>query len=256
MAPKQKKAIAKRKVLKVRVSEPTEDGDGGASSSAATPRGAGAGVRRLQRRSTEDQVDRAIETTFLKKVPKEVLEGRRNEKGQSIREVLEQELRNKRKNGGRLSSRFKAGLHTDFQLNQSAAELLPEADPPVEQEDMDKELLDRLGLIHHENPATRKTEPFLQYISVCGELTYAELVLTLRAIQEGPLVTRKSATKLAMAVLCYIARTPSAGNLFGSPVRSSVAMPTLMSGRADPPKLSFSATRPPLSCRGCLRQIS
>jgi hypothetical protein len=162
--------------------------------------------RRLFRRDAEEAVERLVVTRFAKTVPPEVLGGRRNQKGQSIRQFLPDEVRRKRKLNGRIRSKFWSSLRQEFELDCSSADLLPEAEE-MEADDMDKEVLERLNLINHENPAARKTEPFIQYIGVCEEFSYAKLVLVLRAIQEGAVVMKKSATKLSLAVLVYIART-------------------------------------------------
>lgn len=182
------------------------------SSALATAKGdgdrpAGTSKRRLGRRDTEDAVERLVMLRLGKTVPKEILEGRRNSKGQSIRDYIAEEIRSKRKVSGRLASRFWATLHTEFQLTSSAADLLEDDTMDVDKDSMNSELLDRLALLHHENPAARKLDPFLSFIGVAPELTYTELVLILRAIQEGAVILRKAATRLHMGVLAYIHRT-------------------------------------------------
>jgi hypothetical protein len=82
--------------------------------------------------------------------------------------------------------------------------------PPADQmnlDKMDKELLDRLALVHHGNPASRDLKPLVEYLKLCSAVSYAELHLMLGAVQEGPKITRTASMKLHIAVLCYIHRT-------------------------------------------------
>jgi len=191
--------------LRLKAGDPLEDLVDEDTSSAASK-------RRLGRRDTEDAVERLVTSRLARNIPADVLAGRRNNSGQSIRDILAEEVRKTRKNGGRLSSKFWSCLRTDFQLDLSVADLLPPGED-LSQEEMDSELLDRLNLIHHENPAARKSEPFIQYMGMCGELRYAEFALTLRAIQESSVVHRTASTKLSIAVLGYIARMAASSSL-------------------------------------------
>jgi hypothetical protein len=166
-------------------------------------------VLRPDRRDALTAAGRVISDKKLdKKLSPEVLAGRRTKDGLSMKEYIANAIQLKRNAKERLTAKFWVHFYNDFNLMSNPADRI--ARPPADQmnlDKMDKELLDRLALVHHDNPASRDQKPLVEYLKLCSAVSYAELHLMLGAVQEGPKITRTAAMKLHIAVLDYIHRT-------------------------------------------------
>jgi len=131
---------------------------GGAKATNDDDASAGGKRRRCRRRDSDEIADRSVQGR-LGHMPAGIWEGLRNAKGQSIRDVVKQEIGSKRQCKGRLSSKFWTGVFEDFGLSDSLAEQLaaPEGDEPE-----DEDLVQALAVLHHENPASRRTSQLVQ----------------------------------------------------------------------------------------------
>ena len=162
------------------------------------------GRRRLSRRDSDDKVDRVMSTRLTKTYPAPLLEGARNSKGQSIRDVLKLQIRDNKDNKKKLTTAFWTKLATEFCLSSSAADLLPD---PVDDANICDELVDKLGIAHSDNPASRSVEPLERFLDECPQLSYVECYGILHASMEGPLVIRSASVRMLIAFLKYLGRT-------------------------------------------------
>jgi len=162
------------------------------------------GRRRLSRRDSADKVDRVMSTRLTKTYPAPLLEGARNSKGQSIRDVLKLQIRENKDNKKKLTTAFWTKLATEFCLSSSAADLLPD---PVDDANICDELVDKLGIAHSDNPASRSVEPLERFLDECPQLSYVECYGILHASMEGPLVIRSASVRMLIAFLKYLGRT-------------------------------------------------
>lgn len=161
--------------------------------------------QRLNRRDSDDQVDRIIKEKLSPLFRTEVIEGARSIDGASIRDRIRDQFKNNKAMGRKLSSKFWEGLYSDFNLNQTPADQLPN---PPQGLDCRDDLLQALEAAHHDNPASRSTFPVERFLDSCTpNLNEFELHGLLHAVQENTTLCRPSALKLQLAVLRYFART-------------------------------------------------
>lgn len=148
----------------------------------------------------------------LKNVGKDVLASRRNSKGQSIRDVVHAEVLEKKSVGGRLSTQFRVNLFKDFNLKASPVDLIGKDITLEMLENCDPELQSRLAMLHADNPAQRKSEPFMKFLTYAGPFNADEMNLILTGIQEDAIVQSDLSTKLHGALLMHMARTDAVKN--------------------------------------------
>ena len=78
--------------------------------------------------------------------------------------------------------------------------------PDPEGGEVSDELLEKIGIAHSDNPASRSVEPLERFLDECGDLSYVEMYGILQAAMEGPLVIRASSIRMLVSVLRYIGR--------------------------------------------------
>jgi len=212
MAPKGKRAGPQKGTLgaKGKVSADASTAaalvSGAAASSweAPPPEPPSAQKRKLSRRDTDDAVDRALEARLLPHFPRAVVEGAVNSKGQRVRDVVAEQIRQNRSSSKKLTSCFWADVAKSFKLTPgSIADTL--AQPP-DGERVSEVLLEKLGVAHAENPAVRSTEPLERFLENCEILSYTEMYGIIRASMEGPKITKASSCRLLLACVKYMAR--------------------------------------------------
>ena len=159
--------------------------------------------RRLTRRDTDAQVDR-IRTGRLKEVPESTFEGATDENGQSLRDYLAEHVRLNKKMKRKFSVKFWVSLFERFDLNSNVSDKLPDGPAGEEVRDL---LLEKLAIVHHDNPAMRSTEPLERFLEECDELNRTELTGLIKGVEESPKVIRSANVKLVTAALIYMART-------------------------------------------------
>jgi len=167
---------------------------------------AGGKRRRCRRRDSDEVADRSVQGR-LGHLPAGIWEGMRNAKGQSIRDVVKVEIGSKKQCKGRLSSKFWTGVFEDFGLSDSLAEQLA---PPEGDESVDEDLVQALGVVHHENPASRRTSQLERFLDYCPELNRTSLFGLLRSVMESPTLTRTGAFRCQISVLKYMHRANAA----------------------------------------------
>lgn len=159
--------------------------------------------RRCSRRDLDEAADRAVQRR-LGHMPSSTWEGLRNKDGHGIRDVVKHEISKHKDSKGRLSTKFWVQVFDEFSLAESLADRL--AAPP-EGEKVDENLLEALSVLHHENPACRRTTPLERFLDYCPELNRTSLFGLLKSVMESPTLPRGSAMKCQVAVLKYMVRT-------------------------------------------------
>ena len=162
----------------------------------------GTNVRSLERRSSDEQVERYCERK-LSHVPDERMETLRDGENLSIKGFIKKELRQKRLVQGRLASAFTVILYTRFDLLTGTWDLLPKPVRSVR----DNELIEFLELCHDENPCLRSIKPLIGYLLGVKLLDQMNFIALLKGVLAGPLLAIEKAFRLQAAVLEYIART-------------------------------------------------
>jgi len=160
--------------------------------------------RRLDRRDTDDQADRAMETKFYEKgYSKTVVESLRNKGGDSIQDVVAEEIRRTRGKKKYLTTTFWRRVWEEFDLKMGMFGKLPQQPEYL----CSQELEDSLIPAYDDNMATRSITPFLRYLDIASPpLCQEELVAMLHSCTEGPTVTRKQSEKMLLSVLGYIGK--------------------------------------------------
>jgi hypothetical protein len=159
-------------------------------------------TRALNRRDTEDAVDRLYETR-LKDIAKERLAGATNSKGEKLRGFLLEAERKRRSDSKRFGAEFWIDIFQDFKLLSDWSDSLVE---PVANENFDTEFLEKLDLLHSTNPAIRSPKPICQYLDICPPLNYSMLFGLAQAMQVSPVVTQNSYGQIMISLLGHVAR--------------------------------------------------
>ena len=128
--------------------------------------------RRLQRRDTDDAVQRAIDSKLTGRYSEEAINGCTNINGKCVREFILEAIRNCRQSQKHLSTAFWTDFFGEFALHSVVTDNLPEPDPD---EEVRAEVIEKLSACHEPNPATRTTQPLISYLGFCDDLTYVEL---------------------------------------------------------------------------------
>ena len=157
----------------------------------------------LGRRDTDQQVERAM-LTKLNHFPKSLISAKRNKQGQSIREVISNEVRRRRTDGGKLGARFWSQLFEAFDLSETVAYTLPE---PEDNELPSSELLDVLSAAHNANPVKACVTPLERFLDHAPSLSATSTYGLLRAVMVCPTLPLHHAMKAQVAVLRFWART-------------------------------------------------
>ena len=158
--------------------------------------------RALQRRDTEDAVDR-LYNTRLKAISKERLASATNKKGEKLRGFLLEAERKRRSSQTRFSTTFWVDIFADFNLLSDWSDALEE---PSSKEDYSREFLEKLDVLHSSNPAHRSPKPVSLYLEVCPALNYSELYGLAQAIQVSPVVTPSAYQAVMLSLLTHVAR--------------------------------------------------
>jgi hypothetical protein len=162
-------------------------------------------MSRRARRGVVDQVQRLIDGK-LAGLDDAMLESRRNSKGQSVRDALEEALvtRGMGESKKYLSSRFWVSFYESFSLASPGFPGLPKLD---EQAEHNPELVEVLLMVHNENPIQRTEEPFLRYLDHSPAATEQELIGMLHSSVEGALVSRRLSHRMQLAILSHIGKS-------------------------------------------------
>lgn len=163
-----------------------------------------AAKRRLNRRDTEEAVERVIAEKLAGKFSEEAINGATNASGQTVREFISENVRELRGGKKHLSTSFWSGFFQQFALRRSECDLLPV--PTAADEVVRDEVFQNLRQCHDPNPAMRSVEPLVAYLRSCPRLSHMELYGLINGCQECPTIVRSQYWKLMMAILGYIAR--------------------------------------------------
>ncbi len=175
------------------------------TTSCATPTSDSKKLKQLERRDTDDQVDRVIEQK-LSSVPEHVIVGAVAKDGVTkVRDFIAAEIRTLRGTTKRLSTRFWTSFNDHFDINVNASDILEE--PPPDEEVAD-ELVEKIMLAHADNPAERTCEGVDRYLEF-NTLNKREMYLLIKASQEGPTLSKAFSVKLRVTIVKYFARSES-----------------------------------------------
>jgi hypothetical protein len=159
--------------------------------------------RRLERRDTEDKIERAI-ASRLGNFSVEVVNGTVNSKGEHVREYLANAIRANRGCGKHLSVKFWTGFFQSFNFIVEDNVGLP---APVNEEDIDSALVRALASAHHANPANRSVEPFERLMETMQEPNYTEFFGMVQASFESPSMNKASSLRMKTSILRLVARS-------------------------------------------------
>ena len=160
--------------------------------------------RQLHRRDTDDQVRRAIERKLLH-IPKRIWVSKRDEHGKSIDEHVHNEIRKRRAQGKYIGSEFWTWIFKSFKLLE---DMLAELPMPSDDVSPDKELLEALSILQHENPVKAIAWPFEDYMNHAGQLGETATYGVLQAVMvNGVSISQANAQKAHMATMRWWART-------------------------------------------------
>ena len=170
---------------------------------ASTPTSDSKKLKQLERRDTDDQVDRVIEQK-LSSVPAHVIVGAVAKDGVTkVRDFIAAEIRTLRGTTKRLSTRFWSSFNDHFDIDVNASDILEE--PPANEEIAD-ELVEKISLAHADNPAERTCEGVERYLEF-NTLSKREMYLLIKASQEGPTLSKAFSVKLRVNIVKYFARS-------------------------------------------------
>ena len=163
-------------------------------------------ARKLARRDTDDQVDRACERK-LAFIPKRIWVGKLNPQGQTVEQVVEKEIYRVRNDGGYIQTKFWIDLIIAFDLVETSQDILtaPEDDdiPPP------KELLEVLECLYNENRIKCVVWPLEGFLAYSEALTPCITYGLLRATLPSPKLDRLLAAKAHVAIMRFWSRTKS-----------------------------------------------
>lgn len=159
--------------------------------------------RGMIRRDTDEQVDRLFTDGKLARFDKKKLEGCSDKSGVLLRQYLSEKVRESRGRKAYITVAVWKEVFDRFPLLESSADRL---EVPRKAEKVNDTLVEKISLLHNDNPNKRSCNPLTRFLEYCDELNYTELVGTIKAAQESPVVTRQSSTACMIAILEYGAR--------------------------------------------------
>jgi hypothetical protein len=171
----------------------------GAGHSGSRGHEAGGKRRQLNRRDTEQMVDRIIGEHFegFTKVQTDIM----TVNGLTLRETLLQQKRAKKGEGRRLGTKLYAELRDAYALDSSPGKLLKVANPD---EMVQQPLVEALAAASCANPAKRSKQPLYNFFSSVKDLNQKELVGLLRSISGVSVTKSVPARKHAFEVLKFL----------------------------------------------------
>ena len=161
-------------------------------------------VRTLQKRDTDDQVDRIIERK-LAHIPVSVLASARDSAGLSPRDVLAEGIKALRGSRKNLASEFWIKFYDRFDLNQDTANTELEVSEGYEL--TDQHLIAALQSCHNKNPVKRTTANFTSFFAEAEGLSADDVVGCYKASMESAVVSKTNSAHMLSAIAGYIGRT-------------------------------------------------
>jgi hypothetical protein len=159
--------------------------------------------RRLDRRSTDDQVDRIIDRKLAKKYPKELIDGSVATDGTTPRQMIADEVRNTKTQGEYLKQELWVLFFAKFPVHRGLVALMPA--PPANQE-VRAEVLEALAPLHEKNPVLRQADHLAQFLSLANDLNETEIFGIVSASQQSLTVTESMYVKAMLALMRYAQR--------------------------------------------------
>jgi hypothetical protein len=159
--------------------------------------------RRVERRDTEDQVERVIATRLLPQFRLEDVNGIVSAAGEHIRPYLARHIHDNKSGAKYLTSRFWTQFFKVFDLKVQGLSGVPE---PQTEEEVSDALTRAMQTAHHDNPAQRSVEPLERLLETMLKPNYLEFFGLVQCAQEAPTMSRPSSLRLKMAILSLVAR--------------------------------------------------
>ena len=160
--------------------------------------------RRLNRRNTDEACERVIEDRLLPFYSRSLIEGAVNQKGEIIKKVIADHIRENRPSQERIATQCWTSIIETFDLNADAFDDIP--DPDDGDGDARPSLVDKIAIAHHKSPAARKTGPLERYLEDVSDLSYTEIFGILQASVESHVLVRAASNRILFALTKYIAR--------------------------------------------------
>ena len=160
-------------------------------------------LRRVDRRDTEAQVDRVIQSRLAPQFPIEAINGVVNARGEHVRTFIARHIRENRGSQRYLTSKFWTEFFTEFDLHVCMLNSMPQ--PGVE-EDVDEQIVSALKVAHSDNPSKRSVEPVERLLETMRKPNYTEFYGLVAASPEARTMARHSSLRMNVAILVCIAR--------------------------------------------------
>ena len=159
--------------------------------------------RRLERRHTEEQVNRVMKARFYDQgYEQDYVEALRNDKGETIREKLLEQIHDNRGTKTHISTAFWRQIFEEFPLKVGMFAKLPF---PVG--DLSKDAEDAVLIAQAENPALRSIDPWERYLERAPkDISEDEFLNLLHGAAEGPIVSRSQSHKMLISLLQFIGK--------------------------------------------------
>ena len=186
--------------------EPSFGEDDEAPLGASVGSGSSHKLRRVDRRDTEAQVDRVIQSRLAPQFPIEAINGVVNAKGEHVRTFIARHIRENRGSQRYLTSKFWTEFFAEFDLQVCMLNCMPQ---PCLEEEVDEQIVSALKVAHSDNPSKRSVEPIERLLETMRKPNYTEFYGLVAASQEAPTMTRHSSLRMKVAILGCISRPSS-----------------------------------------------
>ena len=201
MAAKRKAKAKPAKAVKATTSNTTNTNNNQLDQADEHEGGASKRRRQLQRRDTEEKVERAIQLHFGH-VPRMIIETKTIQ-GMTVRERITHDMRSLKTNGGRLGAKYWTDLVQEYASSCDPCHALVVKDAGEAVRDA---LVAALQHSTSTNPAQRTHEPLLNYLSQCNDMNQKEFVGLLRAAHKVSGTGKLSSDQLMVGIMKFIAK--------------------------------------------------
>ena len=160
--------------------------------------------RRLDRRNTDDRVDRLLAQKLYPRFPRELIEGTIAEDGSTPRSMIAEEVRRSKTTNNYLKQEFWTQFFLKFPFEDGLACVVPE---PLGNAEIRPEVLEAIAPLHCGNPASRTAINLVTYLESAVDLNERELYGIAMAAQQSCTVTKDMHRRSMSAFLRYTQRT-------------------------------------------------
>lgn len=159
--------------------------------------------RRLDRRATDEQVERILAKKLYPKFPRELIEGSVAEDGSTPRSMISEEVRMCRNSQEYLKQEFWVKFFAKFPFHKGIVGMIPE---PKGRGEIRPEVLEAIAPMHDKNPAKRHAGNLISFLATTSPLTERELFGIIMTSQPSETVTSDMYKKAMFALMRYVFR--------------------------------------------------